>query len=75
MVLLVAIVLGAMGLLNYLVDPLWFFGGNKLQARNFAFDERTARMARFVTSDRDFDCYIFGASRVSMMNEHALLGP
>ena len=45
--LLVAAMLGGMGLLNYLIDPLWFFGGNKLQPRNFPFDERTARMARF----------------------------
>ncbi|MES2254026.1 MAG: hypothetical protein V4559_03165 [Pseudomonadota bacterium] len=72
--LLIAVILGAMGLLNYLIDPLWFFGGNKLQARNFPFDERVARLARFATSDRNFDCYIFGASRVSMMNERAFAG-
>jgi len=72
--LLVAAMLGGMGLLNYLIDPLWFFGGNKLQPRNFPFDERTARMARFATSNRDFDCYIFGASRVSMMDERAFAG-
>jgi hypothetical protein len=74
MALLAAVVLGAMGLLNYLVDPLWFFGGNKLQPRNFSWDERIARLARFNDSDRDFDCYIFGASRVGMMNEHAIKG-
>jgi len=62
------------GILNYLVDPLWFFGGNKLQPRNFAFDERIARIARFMSTDRDFDCYIFGASRVGMMNEHDFKG-
>jgi len=72
--LLVAAVLGAMGLLNYLVDPLWFFGGNKLQPRNFSWDERIARLARFADSDRDYDCYIFGASRVGMMNERAFKG-
>ena len=36
-------ILGAISLLNYVVDPLWFFGGNKLQGRNFPFDERTAQ--------------------------------
>ncbi len=72
--LIAAAMLGGLGLLNYVVDPLWFFGGNKLQPRNFPFDERTARVARFMASDRDFDCYIFGASRVSMMNEHAVAG-
>jgi hypothetical protein len=29
-----------------------------------------ARAAHFVNSEKDFDCYIFGASRVGMMNEH-----
>lgn len=72
--LLAAIFLGAMGFLNYLVDPLWFFGGDKLAPRNFSWDERIARLARFADSDRDFDCYIFGASRVGMMSEHAIKG-
>ena len=69
-----SVILAAIGLLNYLVDPLWFFGGNKLEGRNFPFDERTARIAHFVTGKRDYDCYIFGASRVGMMNEHNFAG-
>lgn len=64
--LLLAAILG----LNILVDPLWFFGGDKLVPRNFAFDERTARAARFASGARNYDCYIFGASRVSLMNEN-----
>lgn len=72
--LVVAAVLGAMGTVNYLVDPLWFFGGNKLQPRNFSWNERIARLALFMQSDRDFDCYIFGASRVGMLNPHAFKG-
>jgi hypothetical protein len=74
MALLVAAILGGMGILNYLVDPLWFFGGNKLQPRNFSWDERIARLARFSAGNRDYDCYIFGASRVGMMSEHAIKG-
>ena len=69
-----AILLSAIGILNYLVDPLWFFGGNKLEARNFPFDERTARVAHFAASDRNFDCYILGASRVGMLNWHDFSG-
>ncbi|HEU4549691.1 MAG TPA: hypothetical protein VFS01_08345 [Rhizomicrobium sp.] len=68
------VVLAAIGVLNYLVDPLWFFGGNKIQPRNFAFNERVARMAHFMSTDRDFDCYIFGASRVAMVNVHDFKG-
>jgi hypothetical protein len=63
---LLAAILG----LNILVDPLWFFGGDKLAPKNFAFDERTARAARFASGAKDYDCYIFGASRVSLMNEN-----
>ncbi len=72
--LVVVMIHTVVGVLNYLVDPLWFFGGNKLHPRNFPFDERTARAAHYVTSDRDFDCYILGASRVAMMNEHKFSG-
>lgn len=61
-------------LLNILVDPLWFFGGDKLLPRNFAFDERTARAARFASSPRNYNCYIFGASRVSLINENRFAG-
>lgn len=74
MALVVAVIHAAVGYLNYLVDPFWFFGGNKLQARNFTFDERMARLAHFVTSERDHDCYVFGASRVAMMNHHNIPG-
>jgi len=74
MAVLVAAIMGGTGLLNYLVDPLWFFGGDKVAPRNFPWDERIARLARFSASDRDYDCYIFGASRVGMMSEHAVKG-
>ncbi len=66
--------LAAILILNMLVDPLWFFGGDKLMGRNFAFDERTARAARFTSTPGDYDCYIFGASRVGLMNEHRFSG-
>jgi len=68
MALLVAAIVGGTGLLNYLVDPLWFFGGDKLAPRNFPWDERTARVAHFMAGKRNYDCYIFGASRVGMLN-------
>jgi hypothetical protein len=70
----VLVLLAAILGLNVLVDPLWFFGGDKLVPRNFAFDERTARAARFASEDKDYDCYIFGASRVSLMNENRFVG-
>ena len=74
LLLVVALLLGAVATLNYVIDPLWFFGGNKLQGRNFPFDERVARVARFAAGGRDFDCYIFGASRTAMMNERDFKG-
>src|SRR5262249_31812591 len=46
----------------------------KLLPKNFAFDERTARAARFASGARNYDCYIFGASRVSLMNENRFVG-
>jgi hypothetical protein len=54
---------------NCLVDPLWFLSGNTLTAINYAFDERVAKLNRFLPRLKDYDCVIFGTSRATLLPE------
>jgi len=60
--------------LNFLVDPLWYVGGNRLTHKNFVFNERVARLNHFLRSPDKYDCYILGSSRVTLLNETKLTG-
>ena len=41
-----AVIGGACFLVNCLVDPLWFLGGNVLTGINYPFNERLAKKSR-----------------------------
>ncbi len=58
--------------LNGAVDPLWFFGGNRLTGKNFGFDERNAKLNQFLRAPATYDCVIFGSSRATWMPVDAL---
>lgn len=68
------LVVGSCFLLNVLIDPLWFFGGNKLQPKNFVFNERVAKTALLSRQPGHYDCIIFGSSRVTLINEKKIKG-
>jgi hypothetical protein len=72
--LTVALCLGAVLALNRLVDPLWYFGGNRLGAVNFAFNERVSKVNLFLRNEKGYDCVIFGDSRVTLLPEQAISG-
>lgn len=60
-----ALTLGMAGLVNYLIDPLWFRTGNQLTGRNFAFNERISKINFLRRTDlKQYDCLILGSSRV-----------
>ncbi|HEY9301247.1 MAG TPA: hypothetical protein VIQ31_33770 [Phormidium sp.] len=62
-------VLGTIGTLNYLVDPLWYSSGNRLTGENFPFNERISKTNLFLRSNtQDYDCLIVGSSRVIALN-------
>ncbi|GAB4530261.1 MAG: hypothetical protein Tsb0014_12770 [Pleurocapsa sp.] len=63
--LIASLVLGTVGGINWLVDPLWYSHGNLLTGRNFAFNERITKTNLFLrTKDKvDYDCLILGSSR------------
>jgi pimeloyl-ACP methyl ester carboxylesterase len=60
--------------LNLAVDPLWYFSGNRIEPKNFAFDERRARLNLFLQSPESYDCWIFGSSRVTLLDPASIRG-
>lgn len=59
-------VVGAVGLLNFLVDPLWYGSGNRISGKNFIFNERISKVNRLrnTVATANYDCLILGSSRV-----------
>jgi len=66
-----AVLLTAVAGINWLVDPLWNAGGNKLFGQNYSFNERHAKINLLLDQGADrFDCVIFGSSRATLLNHH-----
>lgn len=60
--------------LNCLVDPLWYFQGNRLTHKNFAFNERQAKLNQFLRAPHQYDCLIFGSSRTTLLSASEFSG-
>src|SRR5258708_2801809 len=59
---------------NCLVDPLWYLRGNVLTEINHPFNERLAKLIRFLPRMSDYDCMIFGTSRATLLPEEKAEG-
>lgn len=60
------------GLINSLVDPLWYGTGNRLTGQNFSFNERVSKTNLLLHSQRQqYDCLILGSSRVTLIKASA----
>ncbi len=59
---------GSVLTVNVLVDPLWFGAGNKLTGKNFAFNERHAKLNLFWQDPDRYDCLILGSSRTTLLD-------
>lgn len=69
------LVLAAAGGLNVLIDPLWYAHGNQLTGRNYAFNERIAKVNLLRrTQHSGYDCLIFGSSRVTALPVSRFVG-
>ncbi len=65
---LLALLLSAAGLINWLIDPLWYGGGNRITGQNFSFNERISKTNLFLhTKPKTYDCLILGSSRVTLV--------
>jgi hypothetical protein len=65
-----AFILGITFTVNYLFDPLWYFGGNKIQNHNYAFNERLSKLN--LLKEDDYNCLIFGSSRTTFLKASQL---
>ena len=72
--LFIIIVLSAVLAINIIIDPLWYFGGNKLNAKNLLFNERLSKINDFFSSQKNYDCLIFGNSRSTFLKPSLLDG-
>jgi hypothetical protein len=70
----IVVAVGAAFLLNAVVDPLWYFGGNKITPVNFAFNERISKPNLIAGHEGNYDCVIFGDSRVTLLPEYRIAG-
>jgi hypothetical protein len=68
------VIVAACFTVNCLVDPLWYLRGNVLTEINHAFNERLAKLIRFLPRMNDYDCMIFGTSRASLLPEERAEG-
>lgn len=59
---------------NSTVDPLWYFSGNRIKPINFAFNERLSKANLIAGHESDYDCVIFGDSRVTLLPEGDIKG-
>jgi hypothetical protein len=60
---LAALCLGA----NVLIDPLWYFRGNRITGVNYAFNERVAKLNQLLPSLAEYDCVMFGSSTTTLV--------
>jgi len=65
-----AFILGVTFTINYLFDPLWYFGGNKIQNHNYAFNERISKQNLLKKSI--YNCLIMGSSRATFIKASQL---
>ncbi|MEH6591114.1 MAG: hypothetical protein V7746_12700 [Halioglobus sp.] len=67
-------VLVAVYSINRVVDPMWYFGGNKISPVNFTYNERLSKTNNFLNRIEDIDCIIFGSSRTTLLDERSIEG-
>jgi len=60
---LTALCLGA----NVLIDPLWYFRGNRITGVNYAFNERVAKLNQLLPRLAEYDCVMFGSSTTTLV--------
>jgi len=63
--------------INLFFDPLWYLNGNQFEGVNYMFDERLSKTNQYVKrrSSQSYNCFIFGSSRTTLLNESLLEDP
>lgn len=68
----IALLLVIVGLINFLVDPLWYFQGNRVTGVNLPWNERVTKTNLLLNSYQNYDCLILGTSRSTLFDSSAL---
>ncbi len=66
--LTVLILLLIVGAINWLIDPLWYHGGNQATHINPPWNERIAKTNLFLNHSREYDCILLGTSRSTLFD-------
>jgi len=67
------VLLSIVGFINYIVDPLWYNQGNQINKINLAVNERLSKTNLYLNlKNTNYDCLIFGSSRVTLLNSKSL---
>ena len=63
--------------INLFFDPLWYHEGNQLEELNYMFNERLSKTNQYLKRQptTSFNCFIFGSSRTTLLNESLLDEP
>ena len=54
--------------LNSLVDPMWHYGGNKLEKKNYVDNERISKTNHYLNTFSQYDCIILGSSKSTLLD-------
>jgi hypothetical protein len=66
--LTIAVLTGGVLAVNFIVDPLWFYQGNRLADYNHHFNERYSKLNVFLQDPEKYDCLILGSSTATLLN-------
>jgi hypothetical protein len=69
---IILIILLGVGLLNRLIDPLWYFQGNQLTGINLPWNERITKTNQLLQRIDQYDCVLMGTSRSTLFNTELL---
>lgn len=59
-------------LLNTFIDPLWYWKGNQLTHINLPSNERLSKINLFLQEPNNYNCFIFGSSRTTLLNQNEI---
>lgn len=70
----ISLISGAIYLTNYLVDPLWYYDGNRFNSYNFVYNSRYSKTNVFLKGPKTYDCIILGSSTATTLNPKLIKG-
>jgi len=67
-VITIFVILLALQFVNYMVDPLWYYSGNRIFPENYTYHERYSKTNYYLRDPKKYDCILFGSSKVTLID-------